>query len=216
MANLFRRVRRFDDGHLSRCRLLGNETSFRLLFWFVNGKRLNLDFPETFNEKPQWLKLHDGNQLYQVMVYKLIAKEWATNRIGNRYIISTLAIWDNVDGIDLNDLPEQFVLKTNHGSGTAFACKDRVDFDFDKAKIYSAKKLTEQFFYQLREWPHKGIVPQVFAESFIGDVGEESFPNDVKNSSGLTDYKLLCYDGVCGHLFTRAGRESGDPRVDFF
>ena len=58
-------------------------------------------------------------------------------------------------------------------------------------------------------------MPQVFAESFIGDVGEESFPNDVKNSSGLTDYKLLCYDGVCGHLFTRAGRESGDPRVDF-
>ena len=108
---------------------LDNETSFRLLFWFVNGKRLNLDFPETFNEKPQWLKLHDGNQLYQVMVYKLIAKEWATNRIGNRYIISTLAIWDNVDGIDLNDLPEQFVLKTNQWQSEQLCMQDRVRFD---------------------------------------------------------------------------------------
>ena len=102
-----------------------DETYLKLMYWAKMGKRLDLNNPVTFNEKLQWLKLHNQNPEYSKMVDKYEAKKWASERIGDEYIIPTLGVWNSFDEIDFNQLPNQFVLKRTHDSGGLVICKDK-------------------------------------------------------------------------------------------
>lgn len=79
------------------------------------GKTLNLDNPKTFNEKIQWLKLYDNSPLKTQLADKYLVREWIKEQIGEEYLIPLLGVWDNFDDIDFDKLPNQFVLKANHG-----------------------------------------------------------------------------------------------------
>ena len=74
------------------------------------GKKLNLRNPITFNEKLQYLKIHDRNPAYITIVDKIEAKQYVAGIIGKQYIIPTIGVWDNVDDISFDDLPDEFVL----------------------------------------------------------------------------------------------------------
>ena len=69
-------------------------------FKSIMGKDLNLQFPQTYNEKIQWLKLYDRNPLYTILVDKILAKQWVSSIIGEQYIIPTIGVWSNPDDID--------------------------------------------------------------------------------------------------------------------
>lgn len=78
------------------------------------GKEIHLDSPQTFNEKLQWLKLHDRKPEYTTMVDKYAVKMYVADIIGEKYIIPTLGVWNHFDEIDFDKLPNQFVLKCTH------------------------------------------------------------------------------------------------------
>lgn len=78
------------------------------------GKELDLENPVTFNKKLQWLKINDRKPEHTKMVDKYEAKLYATNKIGKQYIIPTLGIWEMLDDINFDNLPNQFVLKCTH------------------------------------------------------------------------------------------------------
>lgn len=63
------------------------------------GKWPNFKHPATFNEKLQWLKLHDKNPEYIKMVDKHEAKKYVADIIGEEYIIPEYGVWDSFDGI---------------------------------------------------------------------------------------------------------------------
>ena len=165
------------------------------------GYDLNLNNPQTFSEKLQWLKLHDHNPLYTIMVDKEKAKEYVANIIGSKYIIPTLGVWDKFEDIDFDKLPTQFVLKTTHDSGGVFICKNKEDFDIHAARLKLEKSLKRNFYYQGREWPYKNVKPRIIAERYMEDT----------SSSELKDYKLFCFNGkhkctyVCTDRFTKDG-----------
>lgn len=216
MSGLLGRIRRYIGVRVSQLRFLDDRTSLRLLFWSVTGNSLNLEAPQTFNEKLQWLKLYDRKPTYQMMVDKITAKEWAASRIGAEHIIPTIKVWDNEKDINTEELPDQFVLKTNHDSGTVFVCRDKAEFDLPNVKRCLKKSLSKNFFFQSREWPYKNIKPQVFAESYISGFDGSKADKREGEMKGVVDYKFLCYNGICEYLFTCTGRESNDLRVDFF
>ena len=106
------------------------------MYYYLNmGKRLSLDNPQTYNEKLQWLKLYNRKPEYTQMVDKVGAKEYVANIIGEEYIIPTIGVWDSVDDIDFDKLPNQFVLKCTHDSGGLVICKDK-----SKLRVSAAKK----------------------------------------------------------------------------
>ena len=78
------------------------------------GYKLDLDNPKTFNEKLQWLKLYDRKEEYTSLVDKYEVKSIVAEIIGEEYIIPTLGLWDNVEDIDFDKLPDKFVLKCTH------------------------------------------------------------------------------------------------------
>lgn len=150
------------------------------------GKELNLHHPQTFNEKLQWLKLHDRNPLYPTMVDKYAAKEYISRLVGSEYLIPTLAVWDRAEDIAFDRLPEQFVLKATHDSGGVFICRDKEKLDQEKARQALSQRLQTDYYLPGREWPYKKVKPRVIAEPYLED----------ESGNQLKDYKVLNFGGT--------------------
>jgi len=150
------------------------------------GRKLNLNNPQTFNEKLQWLKLHDRRPEYTQMVDKYAAKEVVTAIIGKEYIIPTLGVWNNADEIDFSSLPNRFILKCTHNSGSIVICKDKSTFDIQNAKDILHKGLKWNYYGHFREWPYKDVPPRIIAEKYMEDNSNDDLP----------DYKIHCFNGV--------------------
>lgn len=151
----------------------------------IYGYKLDWDNPRTFNEKLQWLKLHVHNSLYTTLVDKLSVKNWVSEKIGVQYIVPTLAVYHSTDEINIDTLPDQFVLKCNHDSSSAIICKDKSNFDLSSAKRKLEKSLMCNYYWDSREWPYKNVKPCIIAEKLLVD----------NSSAILTDYKFWCFNG---------------------
>lgn len=164
---------------------LPDKIFIQIKYLYIFKRVINLNHPKTFNEKLQWLKLYDRKMIYTNLVDKIAVKEYVKNRLKEDCIIPTLAIFDNVEDIDINTLPSQFVLKTNHDSGSVIRCKDKANFDIENAKIRLKKALNRDYSIHSREWPYKNISRKILVEKYMID---ESFEE-------LIDYKVFCFNG---------------------
>lgn len=169
---------------------LPDELYLKLQFRAQMGKKLNLENPKTFNEKLQWLKLHDRKPQYTIMVDKYLAKKYIADKIGEEYIIPTLGVWNSADDIDFGQLPEQFVLKCNHNSGGLVICTDKSKLNITKAKEKLSKALKKNFFPMGREWPYKDVQRKIIAEKFMVD----------ESGTELKDYKIFCFNGKAEYV----------------
>lgn len=184
-----------------------NDRSFIKWEYFSGmGKFPDLDNPTTYNEKLQWLKLHDIHREYSQLVDKYEAKEVVRRLIGDEYIIPTLAVYDSLDEIDFDKLPNQFVLKTTHDSGGVVVCPDKTKLDWKAARRKLEKSLRHNFFYEHREYPYRDVKPRIIAEKYMVD----------ESGTELKDYKFFCFDGKCKMLFIATGRNTGDVKFDFY
>ncbi len=174
----------------------------QLLYKARVGNFANLKEPVTFNEKLQWLKLHDHNPLYNTLVDKYAVKDWVSQRIGAEYVTRTYGAWESPEQIDLNTLPDQFVLKTNHDCGGIVICSNRATFDFDSARKLISDHLKRNYYWGCREWPYKDVKPLVFAEEFLSP--EERFDEPVD----LADYKVMCFNGEPKLIQVHHGRRT--------
>lgn len=148
------------------------------------GKHINLSSPATFNEKLQWLKLHDRKPEYRNMVDKYEVRKYIAETIGEIYLIPLLGVYDFFDDIDFNTLPEQFVLKCTHDSGGIIICKDKSKFDIDAARIKINNYLKRNYYYHGMEWPYKNVKPRIICEKYMAD----------DTGIDLKDYKFMCFN----------------------
>lgn len=154
------------------------------------GHPLDLENPQLFSEKLQWLKLHDHNPLYTQLVDKYRVREYIAEKLGDEYLVPLLGVWDDPDEIDFDALPDQFVLKCNHNSGTGMCiCRDKSKLNLDKVRGNLRKGLRENFYMRCREWPYKDVPRRIIAEKYL------HVSNDVHSSKGLDDYRFYCFHG---------------------
>lgn len=178
-----------------------------LLFRCKMGYWIDWKNPKTFSEKLQWLKLYNRKPEYTTMVDKYAVKEYVAKLIGEEYIIPTLGVWDTPEEINWDELPNQFVLKTTHDSGTVIVCKDKNEIDFKIVKKRLKKSLKKNYFYHGREWPYKNVKRRIIAEEYICD----------GNSSCLVDYKFYCFGGEVKYVTIANCRDSDQgPFFDYF
>ena len=182
--------------------LFSDSLYLRLMYYFQLGKRLNLKHPKTFNEKMQWLKLHDRKPEYTTMVDKYAVKEYVANIIGQEYIIPTLGVWDSPKEIAWEELPRQFVLKTTHGGGSkgVVICRDKATFNKANAVSRLLTAMKRDLYQKYREWPYKNVKHKVIAEKYLSENSGEMNLN-AKNHGEIKDYKFFCFNGkplYCG------------------
>lgn len=177
------------------------------MYKLVMGKELDIENPKTFNEKLQWLKIHDRKKIYTKMVDKYDAKEYITNLIWEGYVIPTIGVYNSFDEIDFDKLPKQFVIKCTHDSGGYVICKDKSKLNIEEAREKINASLKNNYYWNWREWPYKNIKPRIIIEEYMED----------KKAKELIDYKFMCFNGKPEMLFTCSERFSKDGvKVTFF
>lgn len=186
---------------------LSDEDFLKKVFPKYMGYPLDLENPKTFSEKLQWLKVNYRNPILTVMVDKHEAKHFIAERVGSQYIIPTLAVWDSVEDIDFDALPNQFVLKSTHDSGGIVICKDKSSLDIEAAKAKLRASLKRDYSKIAREWAYQNVPRRIIAEEYISELGKDD----------LLDYKMYSFHGepkltvVCSDRFSKTG-----TRMNFY
>ena len=177
---------------------MDDEKYLKICYKIKQKKSLNLENPKTFNEKLQWLKLHDRKKVYTTMVDKYEVKNYVSSIIGEKYIIPTFGVWSNYEEIDFSTLPNQFVLKPTHTSGNVFVCRDKKQLNYEELKKEVNSWLKRDYYYLHREWPYKDVPKRIIAEKLL----VSNYQND------LIDYKFFCFNGVAKILLICSNRMS--------
>ena len=157
----------------------------RLMYYHITGIKLNLKNPQTFTEKLQWMKVHYRNPLYTDRADKLKVREYIAKTLGNEFLVPLLGVYKRADDIDFDKLPNQFVLKCNHDSGSILICKDKSNFDIEGAKAHLTKHINTNYYYPSREWQYKDISPKILCEKYMADEMNEEINN----------YRIFCFSG---------------------
>ena len=193
----------FDKIGISK--LIPDKTYLKLKYRANFERKLNLKDPKAYSEKLQWLKLYDRNPEYTNMVDKYEAKKYVAERIGVEYIIPTLGVWDSVDDIDFDSLPDQFVLKCTHDCDSIVICRDKSQLNVEEAKKKLDKALKSNFYYLFREWPYKNVKPRIIAEKYLED----------SSTGELRDYKFFGFNGKIKIMLICSNRQTA-VKVDFY
>ena len=158
----------------------------KLQYRFYMGYWIDFNNPKTFNEKLQWLKLKNRRKDYSIMVDKYSVKNYVAKIIGNEHIIPMLGVWDRAEEVEWERLPNQFVLKTTNGGGGSgvVLCRDKSNFDYQKAIIKLNNSLNSDIYRKYREWPYKNVKKRIIAEVYLSNESDE-----------LRDYKFFCFNG---------------------
>ena len=168
--------------------------------------KLNFRNPLSFNEKLQWLKVYYHNPLYEKLVDKYEVKFYVKNNFPDLKIIPTLGVWDTPEEIEYDKLPNQFVIKCTHDSGSIIICNDKKKLDVISTNRKLKAALNKNMYYSGREWVYKNLKPRIIAEELISDGSDE-----------LKDYKLMCFNGTFKCCFVCSERFSGQGlHVTFF
>lgn len=187
--------------------LTKNQYKEELCKWFkrVTGKELNLSNPQTYNEKIQWTKLYDNNPLKTQLTDKLLVRSWVKERIGEKYLVKLLGVWDRFEDIDFDQLPQKFVLKATHGCEMNIIVKDKNNFDREDAKKkFDIWLNTNYAFKNGFELQYLHIKPRIIAEEYMENDGGD-----------LYDYKFWCFDNKVHFVMFLSERQSG-LKMNFF
>lgn len=155
-------------------RLTPTKYPAELARWFkkATGEELDLENPQTFNQKIQWMKLYDSTPEKGRLADKYLVREYVAKRIGEQYLVPLLGVWDDPDDIDFDALPDRFVLKCTHGCGWNIIVSDKSKLDVRATRKKLKKWLTTDWAYVGGlELHYHYCEPRVIAERFLENGG---------------------------------------------
>ncbi|MDO5472605.1 MAG: ATP-grasp fold amidoligase family protein [Akkermansia sp.] len=171
----------------------------------VSGKQPNLASPTTFSEKLQWLKLNAKNPLKAQCADKYNVREYVSS-CGYASLLNELyGVWDSVNDINIEKLPEQFVLKGAHGSGFNLIVKNKQDVNWFAWKWIMRTWLWQDIYWSGREWVYKDLPKRIIAEKYLEDSYGE-----------LRDYKFFCFNGKPTFMQLEVGRNTKQNTRNFY
>lgn len=163
-------------------------------------KRLGY-FPELvhcrdFNDKIQWLKLFDQDRIMIGCSDKIRVRDFVQATVGEHRLCKTYQICNHFNEIDFDALPDSFVIKTNHDSGSVILVDDKDTLDIKYASEKIEKALNRIYGWDFGEWAYAFIQPQIIIEEMI--------PSE--SNGGVADYKFYCVNGkmkFCHYIYNR-------------
>lgn len=189
---------------------MSDKAYLQLHYFLTTGRFINFKNPRGFNEKMQWLKINCKRPEYTELVDKLTVRKHIAKVLGEEYLFPLIGKWESFDAIDFASLPEKFVLKCNHDSGSTKVITSKSSLngsDIEKLRAHFTSRLSRNYFFAGREYPYDGIKPYIMAEQFMVN---ESDPD-----KSIEDYKFHCFNGVPKVVLIVTDRSS-DCRFDYF
>ena len=135
-------------------------------------KKLDLRNPKTLNENILWLKLNRymKNPLVIQCADKYCVRDYV-KQCGCEDILNTLiGVYDSVDEIDWDSLPNQFVLKWNFGAGMNVICTDKTKMNKNEILNQLRKWGKNKMWLLHSELQYKYIKKKIVCERLLNDV----------------------------------------------
>lgn len=183
----------------------------KMRFWKLFGKPLHLRNPQDINEKILWLSLFSDTSVWSRLADKYAVREYVKECGLEHILVRLYGKWDNPENIVWDDLPQEFVLKSNNGTGTVLIVEDKSKLDYQlivpllKSWLYDVPGTTTTEFH------YNPIKPCIIAEELLHQ------PEDEKSiSSTLIDYKVWCFNGKADSIWTCANRMDHHTNVALF
>lgn len=149
----------------------------------VFGEHPNLKNPKTFNEKVLYRMLNP-KEIYATLSDKILVRDYIESKVGSKYLIPNLWVGDALTKESYDALPESFVLKANHASGTNLIVNDKSSVPYDKAKEVSDSWLKMNFAKSHNELHYGMIKPRLLAEKLLA-----------REDGGIPyDFKVHCFN----------------------
>jgi hypothetical protein len=145
--------------------------------------------PKTFNEKVTARMIYDRCPFYTVLADKHAVRDLVANRIGTQYLVPLLGVHHYFEDIKFDLLPQQFVLKCTHESGSAVICKKKDTLDMPHVKKKMNRSLSMNMYYRKREWHYKNITPKIMIEKYV-----ELYVDQITQST-ITTCRVHCFQG---------------------
>lgn len=174
------------------------------------GKRINYSHPQDLNQaliKQSWLNSRNPKmcEMIPICVDKYAVREYIASMGYADTLNELYGVYDNVDDIDFEALPNQFAMKMNNASGRNYICVDKAQCNWEEIKTKFAKWLQDrEFGWWTGEWQYAFIKPQIVVEKYLKDLGESS----------LIDYKAQVFHGKVLDFFVCYNRDNDIAKAD--
>lgn len=162
---------------------------------------LNLEHPRTIQDKINWMKLNDVTPLKSKCADKIKIHEYCKEKLGKDICIPIIKVYNSPDEIKLNELPDQFVMKCNHGYNMNLICSDKKNLDEKNVISIMKNWLTTDFGKKSGQLHYSGIDRKCFVETYM---------SDDKQKESLYDYKFWCFNGEPKFYTINDGHGHGD------
>ncbi len=155
------------------------------------GYELDLKNPKSFNQKICWKKVYDRNPLLPIVADKYKVREYIKNILGeeeaNKILIPLLYVTDKPETIPFNNLPEEYIIKANHGSGTNIIIEKNKPINKKEIIKQCQEWLNKPYGLFKHEWAYQKIKRKIIIEKLLRD----------ENGEIPKDYKFHMFNGVC-------------------
>jgi hypothetical protein len=166
---------------------VNNYYKARINFIHSLNKTYNESNLLTFEDKLNWLAIHDTNKLKGKCSDKILLHYYSKKKIGKDICNKILKIYNSEKEINIKQLPNQFVLKTNHGSGFNIIVENKTEFNLTQAKTLLMNWLNIDYGKIGTEFHYSFINKKILVEEYIG--------------SNLKNYKFLCFNGKPKYVY---------------
>lgn len=157
------------------------------------------------NDKIRWLMFYTDTRLWTLLADKYRVRDYVKERVGDNYLVPLLGVWDKAEDIDLDSLPDRFVLKPNNGSYDTIICKNKNALNYDETRNKLHYSMSRKFGYENAEPHYLSISPCIIGEKML----------ESNTIGGLIDYKIWCLNGEPYCIFVCANRDNIKHTTDF-
>lgn len=159
----------------------------KYFFYKTFKKKLSLKNPLTFNEKLMWLKLNEDDTLKAKCADKFLVRDYI-NQLGySNILVDLYKVYESVEDINFEDLPNSFVMKCTHGCGFNIICFDKNNLDQKNTISILNEWMKLDYGLQMAELHYSKIKPRIIVEQLLGDSVIGKVPSD---------YMIHCFHGV--------------------
>jgi len=200
------KLRRFFLRHLRKVRFLPSKLYVKIHYEYFSGNKLDLNKPKDFTEKIAWYKVFYRPKSLNQLVDKFAVRAFVEEKIGSQFLNTFYGVFDDVNEIKFDELPEKFVIKATHTSGHNLIVRDKNKLNLDKTKKLLKKWLKINQYYRIgQEWAYKDVKPRIIIEKYLEQIDQKS----------LTDFKFYCFDGKAKFIDIHTDREDEHKQGSF-
>ena len=200
------KLRRFFLRHLRKVRFLPSKLYVKIHYEYFSGNKLDLNNPKDFTEKIAWYKVFYRPKSLNQLVDKFAVRAFIEEKIGSQFLNTFYGVFDDVNEIKFDEVPEKFVIKATHTSGHNLIVRDKNKLNLDKTKKLLKKWLKINQYYRIgQEWAYKDVKPRIIIEKYLEQIDQKS----------LTDFKFYCFDGKAKFIDIHTDREDEHKQGSF-